>query len=1531
MAMQRLPSRFPFACGLLLAEAAAVLAANDPEARFRGAPACDLAVANVKWGAATKHYSYVTFDLSWPFSWRAKWTEPAEKNVTGKPLEVENWDAAWVFVKFLPKKDSKESIERNHWQHATLSTDPAHHVMPAGATDTVGLTDDGKRGLGVFIYRDAIGHGANDFRGVKLRWLHGRDKVDPAKAAVKVHALAMVYVPEGAFKVGAGIAVPIDRFPDGPTRPIVGGPLPGKDPEWPAGCFGAFTDGAWRGGEPTIPFLVDAEWSGPVAEGSRARRIGPRPGLLWGNMVFDYHNRALTHGWGSMEPVGDGYPPATLHNDYPTGFRAFYCMKYYVTQGQYAAFLNSLPPDVAAARAFVSGDGRAPNKDSSAEGWGLDTLEKREVNVGAGYRPHIIEEWDGHTITSSGDPIPRVPIATAPDRKPGLSQDAAEDPLFDSFLKDVANEKGKGKDKPKAIPVYTALVPERTCNFLGWADGFAFAVWAGLRPMTELEFEKACRGPRHPVPSETVTGPGTREAPIDRARQAAAATYCGIRYDHTPCHGAYGMGGEQVVMVGTTMARSFRGSHGDGTTPPGTPGAPVRRAGIRYDVTGFNTAPADWPQGIKGGKEGVGARGRRLSSRGYGVGIPPVRLGETCWRGVRSVAAGHPPMRTEPRSSPGVAPSPPIPPVPLPRAEADGSTGADTIQVVNVKWEAGTEDYSTIMFDLAWENSWRAAWTEPADKNVTGKPLKVESWDAAWVFAKFRKPGVDGSSHATLAADAGEHKVPAGAALDVGLNDDGDRGLGVFIYRDAAGSGPVAFRNVKLRWLHGVDQADPSKVELAVHAIAMVYVAEGPSKSRSLLRQPIDPSTKKVVTPRHPLTLIATADATKPGGYYGAAGANVPEHAAWPNGYRAFYCMKRPISQGQFAAFLNSMKGVSYNARLYQLMPMETSRPHSDKLHYARFYGLCGYTITTDAAGKYRADAPDRPCNFLSWPDIQSYSAWAALRPPTALEYEKACRGPRDFVGEQDAWAEGACAPAEGLPAPAATPRASYWGIRGLSLSGCVHEWPGTIGNGMARMALDFKGTHGNGTPESPADWPLSTAFGEWFYMSWESGGGTIGFRNIGIWVNPFEMGRVRDEWMAIDADRTGRYGARAVRTAPFKEDPNSPLQVDRLPDLRGHGIGIFYLSGRFRNDSDKLLKLELAAGLPDACFPEGISSREFTAEPKAVTQFRILTALTPRTAADAVRKDGRLPVRVRSSGGGVLAERAVRLMLADPTGAKLPAIGSLDGGDVTLRLANATDRRLAVAIELTPPPGVKLSETSRRVEVAAGAETRASFHVPRQAFGSDRLCRMPYRVAVADGAPQSGETTADLRVASRWWITRRIQTGPKLDIEGGPSMPGPGERDGDLNIDDIVSAAGDVFKNNAPPKGWEAAVYGTSLPFGSLGPLPSSGSSVLAATRVLAPGDREVVINVKHQQRPRQNARFVVLVWFNDKVVYDSRTSEKEKPKPFRLREAGNTMVVGCRSGEDVPATPGDVFLQFHDAKDGEEVDGLMFDIDQR
>ena len=44
------------------------------------------------------------------------------------------------------------------------------------------------------------------------------------------------------------------------------------------------------------------------------------------------------------------------------------------------------------------------------------------------------------------------------------------------------------------------------CNFLNHQMIFAYLDWAALRPITELEFEKACRGPKQPIEQEFAWG-----------------------------------------------------------------------------------------------------------------------------------------------------------------------------------------------------------------------------------------------------------------------------------------------------------------------------------------------------------------------------------------------------------------------------------------------------------------------------------------------------------------------------------------------------------------------------------------------------------------------------------------------------------------------------------------------------------------------------------------------------------------------------------------------------------------------------------------------------------------------------------------------------------------------------------------------------------------------------------------------------------------------------------------------------------------
>jgi formylglycine-generating enzyme required for sulfatase activity len=152
-------------------------------------------------------------------------------------------------------------------------------------------------------------------------------------------------------------------------------------------------------------------------------------------------------------------------------------------------------------------------------------------------------------------------------------------------------------------PNFYATAADRACNFIGWGDGCAYADWAGLRPMTELEYEKACRGNQAVVAGEyawgntnlfsgeytisnegqpdesisnqgTNTGnawisglrPGSYAGPVrvgifansTTSRQAAGSSYYGVMNMSDNL-------AEEIVAVGSSSGRNFTGNHGNGT------------------------------------------------------------------------------------------------------------------------------------------------------------------------------------------------------------------------------------------------------------------------------------------------------------------------------------------------------------------------------------------------------------------------------------------------------------------------------------------------------------------------------------------------------------------------------------------------------------------------------------------------------------------------------------------------------------------------------------------------------------------------------------------------------------------------------------------------------------------------------------------------------------------------------------------------------------------------------------------------------
>jgi hypothetical protein len=231
--------------------------------------------------------------------------------------------------------------------------------------------------------------------------------------------------------------------------------------------------------------------------------------------------------------------------------------------------------------------------------------------------------------------------------------------------------------------------------------------------------------------------------------------------------------------------------------------------------------------------------------------------------------------------------------------------------------------------------------------------------------------------------------------------------LGVFVYRDAQtpGRGPNDWTlRLRLALPDGVS-ADDLPETVVVHGIEMIYVPEGPffvgdpqrpeaAPANAFYEQTADTTASPPyrITDSGPLPVCdgpGTLCYSETDPSYDAAGDRAgPIPAGYPNGYDAFYLMKYELTQGQYAAFLNSL----WERYTVSLDPI-------DGRTYARRRGSIARVGT-----RYVAEHPDRACNFLSWMDAAAYADWAGLRPYTELEYEKAARGPADPVPDEFAW-----------------------------------------------------------------------------------------------------------------------------------------------------------------------------------------------------------------------------------------------------------------------------------------------------------------------------------------------------------------------------------------------------------------------------------------------------------------------------------------------------------------------------------------------
>lgn len=479
------------------------------------------------------------------------------------------------------------------------------------------------------------------------------------------------------------------------------------------------------------------------------------------------------------------------------------------------------------------------------------------------------------------------------------------------------------------------------------------------------------------------------------------------------------------------------------------------------------------------------------------------------------------------------------------------STFANNISITNYNLTGRNATNHSIMvkFDISWENSWR----------ITSAP---NNWDAAWVFMKYRV-GTGDWQHSWLNNTG--HINPTGSTITTGLLDPSlpfnlttNPGMGVFIYRDADGTGTFTKTGVQLQWNYGANGiADNAVIDIRLYTIEMVYVPQGDffvgsggNEIAAFYKYPI--TNNPYLISGEEAIIVGTATNNLyyiNGSYSGDQLGPIP--SAFPKGFNAFYCMKYEISQQGYVDFLNCLTQTQANTRKFTNISNR-------------------YAITGSTVGSYVTSNPFVACNYLSWADLAAYLDWSGLRPITELEFEKACRGSQTAVPNEFAWGTtgitnnpytlsnsgminenissnysttigNAAFPSttpyngdingpvrvgifagNGLNTGRITSGGTYYGI--MEMSGNVWERPVTVGNPSGRA---FIGANGNGllTATGYADvsnWPNTTGLGACF--------------RGGCWYDNVMHLRVshRDLAAYTNDTRIVNSGGRGVRVAPY-------------------------------------------------------------------------------------------------------------------------------------------------------------------------------------------------------------------------------------------------------------------------------------------------------------------------------------------------------------------------------------------------------------
>lgn len=307
---------------------------------------------------------------------------------------------------------------------------------------------------------------------------------------------------------------------------------------------------------------------------------------------------------------------------------------------------------------------------------------------------------------------------------------------------------------------------------------------------------------------------------------------------------------------------------------------------------------------------------------------------------------------------------------------------------------------TTLQFTVQWDNSWRIA-SGPTN------------WDALWIFVKYQDCANNLWKHVDLSTVAVDHSV-TGTQLEVISVSDGK---GIYLRLNTTVITNITSATVTVKFASLVDAA----YNYQVFGVEMVnipqgdfYIGDGTRGSNTYGFSDPNPYPAKLITTAIQNTTGLGAAANYQPNSWGSTGA-LP--TTFPLGWNTFYCMKYEISQEQYAAFLNTL---TYDQQITRTANSPNSASGTLAIAGAtnsrngiriqtpgtlnNIPAVYGNDLNANSVFNEAADGQNIACNWLQWADLVAYLDWAALRPMTEFEYEKACKGASVPLANENAW-----------------------------------------------------------------------------------------------------------------------------------------------------------------------------------------------------------------------------------------------------------------------------------------------------------------------------------------------------------------------------------------------------------------------------------------------------------------------------------------------------------------------------------------------